>query len=139
MERVFRWRDVIMIGARDSVKTGMEIRSDFPDAINDKVSGKEHIQAVGEILNVQDFTLVIEVGVIVSGMNTCIGTAASGDTDRLAQFQAEAAFQLGLYARRLGLDLPSAVVGTVIRQMDKISFHVTKIQNRLSLPTKSSR
>ncbi len=139
MERILRWCDVIMIGARNGVKTGMEVWSDFPDAIDDNVSWKEHIQAVGEILNILDFSIVIEVGVIVSCMNTRVGTTASGDADRLAQFQAEAAFQFSLYARRLGLDLPSTVVGTVICQMDKISFHVTKIQNRLSLPTKSSR
>ena len=137
MERVFRWRDVIMIGACNGIKSGVELGSDFPDAIDDYIGREEHIQAVSEILAILNLTFVIEVGVIVSGMDPSVGTAASCDADGLAKFQAETAFQLGLHAGRLRLNLPSAVVGAVICQMDKISFHVTKIQNRLSLPTKS--
>lgn len=137
MERIFCRRDVIMIGACKGVKTGVEVGSDFPNTIYNNIRWEEHIQAVGEILTIHDLTFVIEVGVIVSGMNPSVSTATSCDAEGLAKFQAETAFQLGLHAGRLRLNLPSAVVGAVICQMDKISFHVTKIQNRLSLPTKS--
>ena len=137
MERVFRWRDVIMIGACNGIKSGVELGSDFPDAIDDYIGREEHIQAVSEILAILNLTFVIEVGVIVSGMDPSVGTAASCDADGLAKFQAHATLQRLLNRRGMGLDLPSAVVGPVIGQMDKISFHVTKIQNRLSLPTKS--
>ena len=69
-------------------------------------------------------------------MDPRVGTPTASDTHRLAQLKAETTLQLRLNTRRLGLDLPAAVVGAVVGQMDKIPFHVCKITKSLIFANK---
>ena len=133
---IFQRGDVIMIGARNRVETGVKLRCDFPNAMHGDVGRKKHVQTVGEISAVFDLAVNIEMGVVVVRMDASVGASAPCDADGLAEFQAETTLQLRLHAGRLRLYLPSTVVGTVVRQMNKVSFHVTKIQKKTNFAFK---
>ena len=69
-------------------------------------------------------------------MDSRVGATAASDADGLSEFEAEAAFHFSLHTRRLGLDLPSAIVRSVIGKMDKIPFHVRKITKSIIFANK---
>ena len=83
-----------------------------------------------------NLSIEVEMGVIAARMDARVGSATARHADRLSELEAKTAFQLGLHAGRLRLDLPSAVVGSVIGKMDKIPFHVRKITKSIIFANK---
>lgn len=114
----------------------MQLRRDFPDAEEDDISREEHVQPVGEVLAVLNLTVEVEMSVIATRMDARVGSATARHTDGLSELEAETALQLSLHTWRLRLDLPSAVVGSVIGKMDKIPFHVRKITKSIIFANK---
>ena len=136
VERVLRSGDVIMVSARHGIETGMHLGRDLPNPIDSNVFGKESIHLMCQGFRVCDFVVDIEMGVIVPGVDTRVGTTTARDGDHLPQFEAQALLHRGLHAFGVRLDLVTVVAATVVGQMDEISRHKflfegTKIEKNL--------
>ena len=136
MEGVLRACDVIMVGARNGIETGMHLGRHLPNAIDDDVFWKEGIHLMRQGFRGGDRLLDIEMGVVVPGVDTRVGASAARDGDRLPQFEAQALLHCGLHAIGMRLNLVAMVTAAVIGQMDEISGHKllfegTKIEKKL--------
>ena len=74
-----------MIGAGLGVEARMSLGGHFPDAIDDDVCGKEHVETIGEFHWIGNFTFQIEMRIIVTGMHTGVGPTTSRKADRLSE------------------------------------------------------
>lgn len=83
MEWVFASADLVVIGARECIKASVRFGLYFPNAVDDDVVGKKNIEAVGQLLAIVDFTINIEMGIIVSCVNSCIRSSAACDANGL--------------------------------------------------------
>ena len=126
MKRVLRARDIIVIGARHGIETGMQLGCDLPDAIDDDVLGEESVHLMGQGFWVGDLLPEIEMGVIVPCMYARIGAAAARDVDRLSQLQAEALFHSLLDAQGVRLDLVAVIAAAIVSHVDEITRHRRK-------------
>ena len=123
MEWVFRARDVIMIRARNGIKTGMHLRCDLPNPINHDILGEEGIHLMGKHFRLFNFFLKVEMSVVVSCMDARIGAATARDGDWLSQLQAQAFLHRFLHALRVRLDLIAVVAAAIVGHVDEISWH----------------
>ena len=123
VERVLRARDIIMIGARNGIETGVQIGRDLPNPINHDVLGQKRIHLTCKRFRILDFAFQIEMGVIVSRMNARIGSSAARDGNSLPQFEAQATFHRSLNAWRMRLNLIAVVAATVVGHVDEIPRH----------------
>ncbi len=123
VERVLRACDVIMVGARHRVEAGMQLGADLPDTVDRDVVGQEGIHLMGQGFGVRYLLLHVEMGVVVTCVDTRVGAAAARDGDGLSQLEAEALLQGGLHAGGVRLDLVTVVTAAVVSQMDEITWH----------------
>ena len=67
----------------------------------------------------------VEMCVIVTRMDACVGAAATSDGDRLTQFEAQALLHRFLHAFGVWLDLITMVATTIVGHIDEISRHLS--------------
>ena len=98
VKRVFRARDIIMIGARRGIKAGMQPGCHLPNPVNHDVVGQKGIHLAGKGFGRGYLLFEVEMGVIVAGMHPRVGTSAARDGYRLSQLQAQASLHRCLHA-----------------------------------------
>ena len=123
MEGILRACNIIMIGARKGVKTGVSFGSDLPYMINHDVSGKEGIQLMNKRFRFGDFLFKVEMGIIVPCMDSCVGASATRDGNRLSQLEAQALFHGLLHTFGVRLDLVAVIATAVIGHVNEIAWH----------------
>lgn len=123
VERVLCARDVIVIGARNSIETGVHVGRDLPNPINHDVLGKKRIHLTRKRFCVLDSVFKVEMGVIISGMDTRVGSPAARDANLLPQFEAQTTLHRSLNAWRVRLNLIAIVAATVVGHVDEIPRH----------------
>jgi len=70
----------------------------------------------------------IHLSNLSEGMDTGVGTTASNDFNILFQDHSKNLLQLLLHRIRVGLTLPTAVIGTVVRNFNKVSTQWRKLR-----------
>ena len=125
VERILGTCDVIMVGARNGVKTGVHLGRDLPNSINDDVLRQEGIHLMRQCFRVGNRLLDIEMGVVVPSMYARVGTPTACDGDCLSQLEAQAVLYRSLHAIGVRLDLVTMVTAAVVGQMDEISRHLS--------------
>ena len=135
MERVLSARDIIIIGARNGIETGVQVGSYLPNPINYNILGKKRIHLTCKRFCVLDFVFKVEMGVIISGMDTRVGSPAARDANLLPQFETQTTLHRSLNAGRVRLNLIAIVAATVVGHVDEIPrhrvafFELAKIRN----------
>ena len=125
MERILRACDIIMIGARHGIETGMHLGRDSPNPINHNVLGKEGIHLMGKRFRVFQLMLYVEMSIVIPRMDTRVGTPTTCDGDSLPQLKAQALLHRGLHAVRVRLDLVAMVTAAVVGHMNEVSRHLS--------------
>ncbi len=123
VERILRARDIIMIGARNGIETGMKTRFDLPYTVNDNVVGKKRIHLMGKPFRIGDFFVKVEMGIIVPRMNARVGAPTARNLHFFTEFKAQTTFNRSLHGWRVGLDLVTVVAAPVVGHMDEITRH----------------
>ena len=115
-----------MIGSGKGVEACVGFGMHLKDAMDHDVGRQESVESKDEFLRVLDGLFQIEMGIVVSRVDASVGATTSRDADGCTEFEAEAPLYFRLHGGCLWLHLPTAIVGSVVGQMDEISFHVRK-------------
>ncbi len=136
MERILRACDIIMIGARHGIETGMHLRRNLPNPINHNVLGKEGIHLMGKHFRVFQLLLYVEMSIIVPCVDTRVGAPTTCDGYSLPQLKAQTLLHRGLHAVGVRLNLVAMVAAAVVGHFYEVSRHIllfggTKIEKNL--------
>lgn len=129
---------IIMICALSGTKPRMHIVSHKLNLLHTYVARQNVIQPESNMLTVESL-VTVEVCHHVTGMNPRVGTPCANNNHIVAQSQRTCTLKLSLHSVAIGLNLPTMIVGAVIREMNKIP-HIRLVlpfmQNRMQNYTK---
>ena len=118
-----------MIGTRDSRESCMTLAVHLLDAFDGNVLMQQSVELLSQHGSVE-VHIRVEVGSHAARMDARVRPSCSRHTDVLTQQQRQAALQLALHRHPVGLYLPPVILGAVIAEPNKITFHSKNLLQR---------